>query len=87
MAIMGVNVQLHLRAGLAPARGLRDRADRRGRGTDGEPLPALSATIGRPRRRTIMEPLAMRTLARPIGLGLAARGDVDEVVTLGSPGA
>ena len=29
----------------------------------------------------------MRLLARPIGLGLAARGDVDEVVDLGPPGA
>ena len=42
MAIMGVNIQLHMRAGGLLLVGVHARAHRRGRGAGGEPLlPAL----------------------------------------------
>ena len=50
MAIMGANVQLHLRAGLLLLGGLRHRADRRRRGTDREPVHRLSGPAGGGRR-------------------------------------
>ena len=80
MAIMGVNVQLHLRAGLLLLAGLRDRADRRGRGADGETCSWVERYDRPTASPDVIGAAACVRLARPIGLGLAARGDIEEVV-------
>ena len=65
MAIMGVNVQLHLRAGAAASRGVRGRADRRGRGARSEPLhPAVIAGPERPRTPRNTTARGLTTLPR-----------------------